>query len=372
MAIYRNTWAEIDLAAIRHNIKELAKLQGPGTKPLAVVKADGYGHGAIEVANAAIEAGIDYLMVALLEEAIVLREQGIKVPIIVITRVPPTFAPIAATYDIVLTVYSAEWINAAATQVYEKPLHTHMEFETGMGRTGVQSETEINELIEAYNKTNDILLTGVYTHFATADELESAYFQRQATQFTKLLSYLQSVNDSELVIHTGNSAAGIQFPRKMYHYTRFGIATYGQYPSEDIKHLQHIELKEAFALYSELMQVKKIQPGECVSYGATYCAEEEEWIGTIPIGYADGWTRKLQGFHVIINGKQMPIIGRICMDAMMVRLDGPYEVGTKVTLIGTDGNETTTVDDVANYIGTINYEVTCMISKRVPRKYINK
>lgn len=370
MTRYRNTWVEIDLAAIRHNIKALTALQPDQTKALAVVKADGYGHGSVQVAKAVIEAGTTHLMVALLEEAMTLREHGITVPIIVITRVQPQHAPIAAANDIILTVYAADWINEAAKQAYTKPLQTHMEFETGMGRTGVQSKGQINELVAAYNETTDILLTGVYTHFATADEKDPGYFKEQSANFTNLLNHLQSVYNHELIVHTGNSAAGIQFPEKMNHYTRFGIATYGQYPSTHIQALRNIELREAFALYSELIQVKQIAAGECVSYGATYCATEAEWIGTIPIGYADGWTRKLQGFHVLVNGKKMPIVGRICMDAMMIKLDGPYEVGTKVTLIGTDGTEKITVDDVANYIGTINYEVTCMISKRVPREYI--
>src|SRR5699024_4633448 len=196
---------------------------------------------------------------------------------------------------------------------------------------------EIKLIIDAYNESESVLLTGVYTHFATADEKEATYFNKQVQRFSQKLHVLQDLYDGELMIHTGNSAAGIQYPDKMYHYTRFGIATYGQYPSADVERLQQVELKEAFSLYSELMQVKKIKAGECVSYGATYCAQADEWVGTIPIGYADGWARKLQGFHVLVDGKKMPIIGRICMDAMMVRLDQAYPVGTKVTLIGQDG-----------------------------------
>lgn len=370
MKKFRNTWAEINLSAIHNNVEALMALQPEGTKAIGVVKADGYGHGSVEVAKTLIAAGVEKLMVALLEEAIVLRENGITVPIIVITRVAPMYAPIAAQHDVIVTVYAKEWIEEAASYSLNKSLQTHMEFETGMGRTGVQTKEQIKSLVDAYNHSEDILLTGVYTHFATADEKDPTYFIQQTERFSYLLEALRHEFSGELTIHTGNSAAGIQFPHKMYHYTRFGIAVYGQYPSDAIQALQHVKLTEAFSLYSELIQVKQIAAGQCVSYGATYCATSNEWVGTIPIGYADGWTRKLTGFHVLVDGKKMPIIGKICMDAMMVKLDRPYPVGTKVTLIGTDQDERITVDDVAKYIDTINYEVTCMISKRVPREYI--
>lgn len=369
---YRNTWVEVDLQAIRHNIHALASMQKEETKPMAVIKADGYGHGSVPLAKVLIEEGIDYFMVALLEEAITLRENGIQTPIIVITRVSPIYAPLAAAYNLTLTVYDPVWIEEAQTYLTKKKLQTHVEFETGMGRTGIQTDDEIKLIIDAYNENDSVLLTGVYTHFATADEADKSYFNKQANTFSRMLHVLQAMYEGELMIHTGNSAAGIQYPKKMYHYTRFGIATYGQYPSAIMKELQQVELKEAFSLYSELIQVKKITAGDCVSYGATYCAEADEWIGSIPIGYADGWSRKLQGFHVLINGKKMPIIGRICMDTMMVRLDQAYPVGTKVTLIGSDEAERIRVDDVAHYLDTINYEVTCMISSRVPRIYIGE
>lgn len=366
---YRNTWAEIDLEAIKHNITVLRDNLPGSSKPIGVVKANAYGHGSVEVARTLIEAGVERLMVALLEEAIHLRKAGITVPIIVITRVAPMYAPIAAKYQITLTVFSDEWIKEAAKFEYETPLLTHLEFETGMGRTGLQTEKEIDRILQSYKEAEDIELEGVYTHFATADDVNSPYFMRQIERFEQLLAYLQKKHKKSLIVHTGNSAAGIQYPNKMHHYTRFGIATYGLYPSTGIKALENIRLKEAFSLHSELIQVKKVQAGECISYGATYCATEDEWIGTVPIGYADGWTRRLQGFNVLIDGKKHPIVGRICMDAMMIKLDEPYDVGTKVTLIGKNGKEFISVDDVAEYIDTINYEVTCMISSRVPREY---
>src|SRR5699024_10543677 len=156
---------------------------------------------------------------------------------------------------------------------------------------------------------------------------------------------------------------------EMLDYTRFGVALYGLYPSADIKALENVPLQQAMSLYSEISQVKKVQAGEFISYGATYTAEEDEWIATIPIGYADGWTRALQGFHVLVDGKSCPIVGRICMDSMMIKLDKPYEVGKRVTLIGEDNGAFISMDDVANHLGTICYEIPVMLTSRIPRQY---
>src|SRR5699024_2087094 len=185
-----------------------------------------------------------------------------------------------------------------------------------------------------------------------------------------MLDRLTELYPEKLITHVGNSAAGIQYSKKMLHYTRFGVSIYGLYPSDDIRQLGNVDLRQAFSLYSELVQVKKIKRGEAVSYGATFRAEEDTWIGTIPIGYADGWSRSLQGFQVIVAGKRMPIVGRICMDSLMIQLDKEYPVGQKVTLIGKDGDLFNEVDDVARYLDTINYEIPCMMTSRIPREYV--
>src|SRR5699024_3853848 len=185
--------------------------------------------------------------------------------------------------------------------------------------------------------SEQIEVTGAYMHFATADEIGTEQYESQKQTYEEMLHFLTASYPRHLLTHIGNSAAEIQYPEDMLNYTRCGIATYGLYPSKDLRLLQTVRLQQSFSLYSELIQVKKIAAGECVSSGATYCAKENEWIGTIPIGYGDGWSRKLQGFHVLIDGKKMPIVGRICMDVMMVKLDRAYEVGQLVTLIGKDG-----------------------------------
>lgn len=367
--MFRNTKAVIDLAAIGYNIRQLQNLLPKGRKMMGVVKADGYGHGSVAVARKLIEANVDYLMVALLEEAMHLRKHGIDTPILVVGRVQAEHAQLAAENNITLNVFEADWLESLAGEVFQKPLSIHVEFETGMNRTGIVTKEDLASLVNAVKKHPNIQITGAFTHFATADDIESQHYKQQVIRYESLLEELTNLYPYPIMTHTGNSAAGIQYPKQMKQYTRFGVAIYGLYPSRQIKMLDHVELKAAFSLYSELMQVKKVPKGSYIGYGAHYEAEEDMWVGTIPIGYGDGWSRALQGFHVLVNGRKMPIIGRVCMDSMMVKLDKAYEVGEKVTLIGRDGAETIEMDDLSNYLNTINYEIPCMLTSRIPRLY---
>lgn len=370
MKQYRNTWAEINLEAIGYNIQQLKKLLPDKRKIMGVVKANGYGHGSVQVAQTALNVGVDFLMVALLEEAVKLRENGIKAPILVIGRVPPAYAYVAANLGITLSVFQIDWLKNIDNDKFEKTLDLHVEFETGMNRTGVCTMNELEEIVEMVRQLDNVKLTGAYTHFATADEIGSELFEEQCKRYEKMLESLATLHPGSLMTHIGNSAAGIQYPDKMHQYTRFGVAMYGLYPSIPIRGLNSVDLKQAMSLHSELIQVKKIIAGECVSYGATFCAEKDTWIGTVPIGYGDGWRRSLQDFHVLLNGKKMPIVGRICMDVMMIELDQPYEVGQKVTLIGENNGAIIEMDDLANHLDTINYEIPCMLTSRIPRVYV--
>lgn len=365
--LYRKTWAEIDLEAIQYNIKEIKKQIPEETKIFAVVKANGYGHGAIPVAKSALEAGANYLAVALLEEALELRKAGIDAPILVFGYVPPEVAPIAAKYRITLTVFQLEWLESVNADKLPHKLNFHLKLDTGMGRLGLQTKEEISQFIKVLQKKQRIHLTGVYTHFATADDLALSLFIKQKKKFKKLLNHLQGLYFKDLCIHWSNSAAAIREPDQTFNAIRFGIAMYGLYPSTAVHKLKTISLKEAFSLHSELVHVKRIKKGSTISYGATYVAKEDEWIGTIPLGYADGWRRDLQGANVLIDGKRCEIVGRICMDQLMVKLDKKYKIGTKVTLIGVQKDKKITVDEVANYLGTINYEIPCMLTNRIPR-----
>lgn len=372
MVRYRNTWAEIDLEAIRRNVEQLQHILPDNRNIMGVVKADGYGHGSVAIAKTIIDCGIDHLMVAYLDEAIKLREHGIKVPILVIGRIPPKFAHVASAYDITLAIFQKEWLLEALKYDFNRPLSIHLEFETGFNRTGIGSQAELQDIIDLVKQSKDIIrITGAYTHFSTADEIESHHYERQKQRYEQMLHELERNYNGPIITHIGNSAASIQYPEQMRQYTRIGISLYGLYPSYDIKQLETVRLHEAFSLYSELIEVKQIKKGDYIGYGRTYEAKKDEWIGTVPIGYADGWPRLLQGFYVLVAGKKHPIVGRICMDMLMVKLDRRYEVGERVTLIGNDEGAYIAVDDVATYLKTINYEVPCMITNRVPREYIN-
>lgn len=373
MIRYRNTWAEIDLDAIRYNVETLNRLLPEEKRIMGVVKADAYGHGSVEVAKALVDCGIDYLMVAYLEEAVMLREHGIDVPVLVIGRVPPKYVNIAVKNRVTLAIFQPEWLEEALQYPIDGSLEIHVEFETGFNRTGIRTVEQLRKLVQLVEQSeNKIKITGAYTHFATADEIASSHYEKQKKQYEYMLHELQRLYDGRIITHTGNSAAGIQYPEEMHQYTRFGISLYGLYPSSEIKSLQKVELQEAYSLYSELIEVKRIEPGEYIGYGMSYKAEKGEWIGTVPIGYADGWPRALQGFHVLIGGKRHEIVGRVCMDMLMVKLDQAYPIGEKVTLIGEDEGQRIAVDDVAKYLNTINYEIPCMITSRVPRVYINE
>lgn len=365
---FRDAWVEIQLDNIEFNIHQLKDRLPRDKQIYAVVKANAYGHGDIQVAKKALEAGAAALAVSLLDEALKLREAGIKAPILVMGWVRPEYAPLAAQENISLTFFQKDWLEQVKGMAFSQTLHLHMKWDTGMGRVGIRTEAELTEIIHSLDDDR-LHLEGIYTHFATADEAGTVYFNKQQGRFGELTAAFQSLWSEEVIFHTGNSAASMRFPEQMKHFVRFGISMYGLYPSSLVKGEKPITVAPAFSLHSRLIHVKQLPPGESVSYSATYTTTDYEWIGTIPLGYADGWIRKLQGMEVLVEGKRMPIVGRICMDQFMIRLDQEYSVGTRVTLIGKQLQEEVSMDEVANYVETINYEIPCMISYRVPRVY---
>ncbi|WP_412758876.1 alanine racemase [Metabacillus fastidiosus] len=367
MSFHRDTWAEINLDAISHNVKSMKKHIGANVKLIAVVKANAYGHGDFQVAKAAISAGAEQLAVAFLDEAIALRTLGITLPILVLGATRSEDAQLAIEYDLTLTCFSKDWLDDAKQNIRQGQLKLHLKVDTGMGRIGVTKEEELNEILVFLNSNPRFKLLGVYTHFSTADEIETDYFKLQYERFTNMI---RLIPDDNIQIHCANSATGLRFPDHAFNAVRFGIAMYGLTPSLDIVDELPFPLEEAFSLHSKLTHVKKVPKGTKVSYGATYEAGDDEWIGTIPIGYADGWIRRLSGSEVLVDGERVPIIGRICMDQLMVKLPSEKPVGTKVTFIGKQGNEFISVDEIAKRLETINYEVTCSITSRVPRLFL--
>ncbi|MGG1572670.1 alanine racemase [Fictibacillus sp. NRS-1165] len=368
---YRDTWAEVDLSCIRDNIRSFSGLLADGTEIMAVVKADGYGHGALPVALASLDAGASYLAVALLDEALSLRQQGIEAPILVLGRTRPEDAPLAAEYHISLTVFQEDWVEEASARLQgQEKVNLHLKIDTGMGRIGTREEEETKRLALRIENDPQFCLEGVFTHFATADELESDLVDKQFQRFDKSLEWVRQTGASPSLVHCGNSAASLRFPERLFNIVRIGISMYGLAPSPELKSVLPIPLKEAFSLHTRLVHVKKVQPGDTISYGAAYTAKEEEWIGTLPIGYADGWMRRYaENGHALVRGERVPFAGRICMDQCMIRLPYEMEAGELVTLIGRQGDEKIAIDDLAAQIGTINYEIPCLITGRVPRIY---
>lgn len=367
---FRPTKAIIDLQAIQQNVKNLKEFLRPNVQIIAVVKANAYGHGDVAVARAALEAGATVLAVATPDEALHIRAHFEEPDILILGASPVSFAPYAAQQRIILTAFADDWIQQAASLLVDEalPLRLHIKIDSGMGRIGIRSEQELLELYQTIQSTDNMELDGIFTHFATADEEDTLHFDQQVQFFEKCLAVIPN---KPRVVHASNTAASlVKDPHLQYDAVRFGISMYGLSPSSYVKSILPFHLLPAFSLESELVHVKQIKSGDPVGYGATYVASTDMWIGTIPIGYADGVIRKLGGQEVLIDGQRMPIVGRICMDQCMVALPKAYDIGEKVTLIGRQGNTGVSIDEWATKLETINYEIPCIITTRVPRIYL--
>ncbi|WP_421385368.1 alanine racemase [Bacillus salacetis] len=366
---FRDTWVEIDLDNLYKNVENIKRHLPEGVTMFAVVKANAYGHGDVQTARMALKAGAGGLAVAFLDEAISLRENGIDAPILVLGATRAEDAYLAMTHDISLTVFDYDWLEAARgfLEKEDGKLNIHIKCDTGMGRIGVRNTAELQKVEKFIRREERFCLEGVFTHFATADELDTEYFDRQLKVFEEMIS---SLSERPEYVHSSNSAATLSHPVSHFNAVRAGIAMYGLSPSIEMKSILPFPLEQVFSLHSRVVQVKELRAGEKVSYGATYETKKNEWIGTLPIGYADGWLRKLQGQEVLVNGKRAPIVGRICMDQCMISLPDEVKPGTKVTLIGRQGEDFISMDEIAGKLDTINYEIPCIISNRVPRIYI--
>lgn len=367
---FRPTKAIIDLQAIKQNVTNLKKLLQPTVQIIAVVKANAYGHGDVAVADTALKAGATTLAVATPEEALHMRAHFSEPDILVLGGSPVSFTPYAAQHRITLTVFSSEWVQQADDYMAngENSLRLHIKVDSGMGRLGVRTEEELLNLYHEIHASKNCQLDGVFTHFATADEEDTEYFDSQVQYFERFISLLP---EKPRLVHASNTATSlVKAAHLQFDAVRYGISMYGLSPSSYIEGISPFLLSPAFSLESELIHVKQLKAGESVGYGATFVAPTDMWVGTIPIGYADGMIRKLGGQEVLIDGQRMPLIGRICMDQCMVALPKTYDIGEKVTLLGRQGQEEISVDEWAKKLQTINYEVPCIITTRVPRIYI--
>ena len=368
-AIHRNTRVVVDLSIVKQNIKkQLAKLS-PSQELYAVVKANAYGHGMIPVAKAAIEAGATGFCVANVDEGLGLRQAGFTQPILILGLSRVEDAALLAENKITASVDSVEWLTEAAQYLNDIPLKVHIAVDSGMGRIGVVNEDEL-AAVEAVLQSGPFEFEGIFTHFATADEADTTQLTKQIEKFHRLVDEL-SVKPEH--VHYSNSAYALWHGAGDSAIVRYGIGIYGINPSNgDLALKDESALTPALRWETEMVKVKKLEAGDTVSYGATYTAEEEQWVATLPVGYADGFIRAYNKGDVLVNGVRCPIVGRICMDQCMIRLPHEFPVGTTVTLLGKDGDEEITAIELAKRSETIAYEVLCIISDRVKRVYINE
>jgi len=369
---YRPTRAEISLDAVDHNIQEFRAALPPGMHIMAVVKADAYGHGSIEVAKQAVRSGASYIGVAFLDEALELRRADIDAPILVLGYTPPEGVSVAREHHVTLTVYSEDVLEALeGLPESELESKIHIKIDTGMGRLGLHDEKEAIRFIDRALELKGVSVEALFTHYARADETDKSRTKEQYLRMNSIVEHYRQRGVAFPLLHSGNSAAAMDIPEYCYNMVRLGIAMYGLYPSEEVNR-QHIALMPALSFITGVVMVKRVPAGTQISYGGIYQTKQEELIATLPVGYADGYTRMLTGkAHVLVRGHKVPIVGRICMDQCMINVTGlDVGVGDEVVLIGKQGDSVLSADELAAHLGTINYEITCMLSSRVPKVYI--
>ena len=367
-------WAEIDLQAIAHNVRELRRVTKPEARLMAAVKANAYGHGLVEVAKTVLQSGADELGVARIEEAVQLREAGIDAPILIFGKTPSSMNGLLVEFDLRPTVFSvetAEALSKTATSNGAK-IKVHLKVDTGMGRLGILPEKEKIKDIARMANFQGIEIEGIYTHFATADFMDKTYARNQFDIFSEFLNQLRKAGIDVPVKHAANSAAVIDLPETHLDMVRPGISVYGLYPSEHV-HKAHVPLQPAMELKARIIHLKRVPAGFKVSYGSTYETKTDTTIATIPIGYGDGYSRLLSSRgHMMIRGQRAPVAGRICMDLTMLDVGHIPDValGDEVVIFGKQGNNSISIEEIASTLNTINYEVVTAVAARVPRIFM--
>ena len=375
MKTYSRVYAKIDLDAIAYNMEQMKQNIRPETKVMAVIKADGYGHGAVQIAE--MMERWNYIWgfaVATLDEAVVLRTEGIQKPILVLGCVFPDQYMEMLKHEIRMNIYTEEMAESISRMAARegKTAYMHIKLDTGMSRLGFGINEQSAETIKRSSKMPNVNMEGIFTHFTKADEKDKSFTKKQIQEFVWMTERLKEKNVRFTYEHCSNSAGIIDVPEANFDIVRAGISTYGLYPSEEVDKT-NVKLKPALALKSHVAFVKEIERGTPVSYGGTFVAKEKMKIATIPVGYADGYPRSLSNKgYVLIRGKKAPILGRVCMDQFMVdvtQIEG-VSFGDKVTMIGKDGNEILPVEVLSELSGRFNYEFVCDLGKRIPRVYV--
>lgn len=365
----RSVWAEVSLDNIAYNVRQFRQFIGQGCELMAVVKANGYGHGALETAYTMIANGTNWLAVALPEEAVRLRRGGITAPILVLGAVGADELDVCVAADLVVTVFEphiARLLSQAAV-ARQKVAKVHIKVDTGMGRLGLLPE-DFGDLVELVRGLPGLEIQGVFTHFAQADQEDLAYTRWQWERFGRVRDDLKARGIFIPYVHAANTPATLFFPDSHLDLVRVGLGIYGMYPD----HRRPLHLKPAMTLKTKIAFVKRIPAGSAVSYNSTYVTGKETSLAVLPIGYADGLSRGLSNRgQVLINGNLCPIVGNVTMDHTLVDVgDLPTVIGDEVILLGTDGTHEIQAHDWAEILGTINYEITCMLSSRIERVYL--
>ena len=373
---YQRVWAEVDLDAIWENMVHMKENIAENTKILAVIKTDGYGHGGVPIAKMLEQ--LDFMFgyaAATYEEAHVLREAGVKKPILILGYTFPYCYEELIREEIRPAVYrrdTVEELVAAAVKVGQKA-KVHIKVDTGMGRIGITPDEEGLEFVRFLMGHPELEVEGIFTHFAKSDEEDKTSAYHQLALFQNFIDRIQTELGLTIPVkHCSNSAAILEMPQANMDMVRAGITTYGLYPSEEVSK-DIVPLRAAMSLYSHIVYCKTIHAGQSVSYGGLFTAQKDTRVATIPVGYGDGYPRSLSGKgYVLIRGKKAPILGRVCMDQFMVdisEIPGVME-GDKVTLLGVDGTERITAEELGELSGRFNYEFVCDLGKRIPRVYI--
>lgn len=365
-------YANIYLDRIRGNMEAIKRRLTPGTKVIGVVKADGYGHGAVFVAKT-IDPYVESYAVATFEEAMQLRKNGIKKGILILGVIPESLYQKAIEEEISMTIFRLEWAKKLSelAETMGKKARIHIAVDTGMSRIGFMPTKESAEIVKEIASLPGIVLEGMFTHFARADEREKEAAKLQMEKFLEFYAMLKERKIEIPTVHCSNSAGIVDMKEANLDAVRAGIILYGLYPSDEVEKEQLL-LRPAMELKSFLTYKKQIAPGTAVSYGGTFVSEREMTVGTVGIGYGDGYPRNLSGKgSVLVCGKRAPILGRVCMDQLMIDLSEipEAEEGTEVTLLGADGEERITMEELAETCGGFHYEIPCLLGKRIPRVY---
>ena len=367
----RWAWAEIDLSAIRNNVANLKALTKSGTLFMAVVKADGYGHGAVEAARASLGGGADRLGVATIGEGLQLREAGISAPIMLLSEPPEAAIPLLLEHDLTSTVTTREFAVSLGKSASARGLQAryHLKVDSGMNRIGVRAE-EAAQFARALSDFPGLELEGTFTHFATADVPGDWEVERQFERFRLALDEMRTEGVNPGIVHAANSPATILYPEAHLDMVRCGLSIYGLYPSPAA--LSRVKLTPARSVKARVTLVKRIGMGESVSYGFTWTAAAPTVVATLPLGYADGIHRVASNeITVLVGGKRCSQIGRVCMDQLMIEVPRGVDVsrGDEVVIVGEQGNDHVTLEELAEAAGTINYEMTCALGMRLERVY---